>query len=99
MALRNCMLIPIIASRPFWGSGCEFYFIFPSLVLWAVVCNAGIFTASAFDWGEKRGVNVLRNILETNTIGAVRTINSFIPLLRKTANSRVVITSSIAGNV
>ncbi|KAI1286956.1 Retinol dehydrogenase 7 [Halotydeus destructor] len=63
--------------------------------LWAVVNNAGILEYSGVEYGPP-GVGHYSGHLEVNTLGAVRTSKAFLPLLRQTKNSRVVIVSSTA---
>lgn len=67
------------------------------LSLWAVVNNAGIAVSGFLDWGHD--VDDLRRVFEVNVFGVVRVAKNCLPLLRETANSRLVNVSSLAGRV
>lgn len=64
-------------------------------LLWSVVCNAGVYTHIPLDWGPE-GTNQYDRIMKTNAFGVVRVVKTFLPLLKWTKGSRIVMTSSIA---
>lgn len=64
--------------------------------LWAVVNNAGVSNYSAIEWGLSTH-EIFGKLLEVNTLGSVRVTRAFLPLLRKTRDSRVILMSSMAG--
>ena len=66
-----------------------------SSCLWAVVCNAGLYSCQGFDWGSE-GISEYERIMNANTFGSVRVVKAFVPLLKETQDSRIVINSSIS---
>ncbi|CAG2104413.1 unnamed protein product [Medioppia subpectinata] len=66
--------------------------------LWAVVNNAGILHFLPIEWGEE-GVDVYSRQLNVNALGQVRVTKAFLPLLRKTKDSRVINVESLAGRI
>ncbi|CAN7936952.1 unnamed protein product [Ixodes hexagonus] len=62
-------------------------------VLWAVVANAGIFLAMELEWWTMEDV---QRTFDVNVYGCLRTVKTFLPLLRH-SKGRVVITASYAG--
>jgi len=66
-----------------------------SLEFWALINNAGICNFCGIEYGK--GVDIFRNELNVNTLGVVRITKTFLPLLRKTQDSRIVIVGSMAG--
>ncbi|XP_015781146.1 17-beta-hydroxysteroid dehydrogenase type 6 [Tetranychus urticae] len=71
----------------------------PNRKLWAIVNNAGIGGFSAIEWGSDSLKENFHDLFDVNTFGVVRVTRSFLPLLRQTKNSRVVIVGSLAGQV
>lgn len=65
-----------------------------NLKLWAIVNNAGIGNSGAFDWIP---IQTLRRVMEVNYFGVVNITKAFLPLLKKTKNSRIINLSSVAG--
>lgn len=66
-----------------------------SCCLWSIVCNAGVYSCQGFDWGPE-GVPEYERIMNANTFGSVRVVKAFLPLLKQTPDSRIVINSSIS---
>jgi hypothetical protein len=62
--------------------------------LWAVINNAGIGLGGNIDWLTMAAT---RQVLEVNFFGAVATTKSFLPLLKRCKDSRIVNISSLAG--
>jgi len=60
--------------------------------IYALVCNAGIFTVSPAEWEPMRDI---RNIFEVNFFGMVQTVKAFLPSLHK-SHGRIVILASAA---
>lgn len=71
-------------------------FILCPLELWAVVNNAGKLIAHEVIDGNS--IDEIRNVMQTNTFGAVRVTKAFVSLLKETPNSRVVLVSSMASH-
>ncbi|RWS13695.1 retinol dehydrogenase 3-like protein [Dinothrombium tinctorium] len=71
-------------------------YLSPNKKLFAIVNNAGIGHYSGVDWSKPGVDDVYRSQLEVNTLGAVRVTKSFLPLLRETENSRIIIVASLA---
>lgn len=61
--------------------------------LWAVVANAGVFAAMELEWWSLAEMHHHFNI---NVFGCVRTVQTFLPLLRQ-SKGRIVLTASYAG--
>lgn len=61
--------------------------------LWAVVANAGIFVSMELEWLSRSDIYKL---FEVNVFGCVRTVQTFLPLLRQ-SKGRVVLMASYAG--
>ncbi|XP_064483254.1 retinol dehydrogenase 7-like [Ornithodoros turicata] len=61
--------------------------------LWAVVANAGIFLSMELEWMPMKDI---RKLFEVNVFGCVRTVQTFLPLLRE-SKGRVVLMASYAG--
>lgn len=66
--------------------------------MWALVNNAGIFKLHGVDWG-KDGVDDYKDMIDTNTLGSVRVTRAFLPLLKSTKQSRIILVSSIASHI
>ncbi len=64
--------------------------------LWALVNNAGIINFVPIEWG-KQGIDVFKNHMEVNALGQVRVTKAFLPLLRRTKDSRIVNVESLSG--
>jgi NAD(P)-dependent dehydrogenase (short-subunit alcohol dehydrogenase family) len=62
--------------------------------LWAVVNNAGIAPLGALDWLSSESI---KKTMDVNYFGLVSVTQLFIPLLKKTKNSRIINVSSAAG--
>lgn len=65
--------------------------------LWAVVNNAGIAAIHGVEWGS--GVNLFKDCLEINTLGMIRVTRTFLPFLRESPESRLVIVTSVEDRV
>src|SRR3982074_3389515 len=64
-----------------------------------LVNNAGIMI-DAFDKApSEQGLDLWRRTFDTNLFGVVATTNAFLPLIRKSANGRIVNVSSILGSM
>lgn len=64
-----------------------------------LVNNAGIMV-DAFDKApSEQGLDLWRRTFDTNLFGVVATTNAFLPLIRKSANGRIVNVSSILGSM
>jgi NAD(P)-dependent dehydrogenase (short-subunit alcohol dehydrogenase family) len=64
-----------------------------------LVNNAGIMI-DAFDKApSQQGLDLWRRTFDTNLFGVVATTNAFLPLIRKSANGRIVNVSSILGSM
>lgn len=63
--------------------------------LWSIVCNAGVYSCQGFDWGHE-GIAEYERIMNCNTFGSVRVVKAFLPILKMTQDSRIVINSSIS---
>ncbi|GFX63969.1 estradiol 17-beta-dehydrogenase 2 [Trichonephila clavipes] len=63
--------------------------------LWAVVNNAGIQTGFSVELSD---INDFKNCLEVNTLGPVRVVKAFLPLLRQSKGRIVNITSTAGVN-
>ncbi|XP_077558815.1 short-chain dehydrogenase/reductase family 9C member 7-like isoform X1 [Haemaphysalis longicornis] len=61
--------------------------------LWAVVANAGVFAAMELEWWS---IAEMQHHFDINVFGCVRTIQTFLPLLRQ-SKGRIVLTASYAG--
>lgn len=61
--------------------------------LWAIVNNAGIANLHGVEWGN--GVRLFKECLDINTLGVIRVTRSFLPFLRLTAGSRLIIVTSV----
>lgn len=48
---------------------------------------------------EGKSVDDIQKVMETNTFGAVRVTKAFIPLLKDTINSRIILVSSMSAHV
>ena len=68
-----------------------------SSVLWSLVNNAGII--SVHEIIDGKSVDAVQKVMETNTFGSVRVTKAFIPLLKETSNSRVILVSSMSAHV
>lgn len=66
--------------------------------LWALVNNAGIVEYNDCEWGASGAAHFARQ-MDVNAIGLVRTTRAFMPLLRRTRGSRIVMMGSCAGRV
>jgi NADP-dependent 3-hydroxy acid dehydrogenase YdfG len=58
------------------------------------VNNAGICEVGQVEWC---GVETYLKLLQVNTLGVIRVTQAFLPLLRMTRGTRIVITASVAG--
>jgi len=67
----------------------------PNVVLWAIVANAGIAMQGPLEWTSMKDIQHIFNI---NTLGVVRTVKAFLPLVRH-AKGRVVVTASMLASV
>lgn len=63
-----------------------------------MVNNAGIFKLHGVDWGAE-GIADYESMIDTNTLGSVRVTRAFLPLLKQTRHSRVILVSSIASHI
>jgi NAD(P)-dependent dehydrogenase (short-subunit alcohol dehydrogenase family) len=63
---------------------------------WALVNNAGIINFVPIEWG-KQGIDIFKNHMEVNALGQVRVTKAFLPLLRRTEDSRIVNVESLSG--
>ena len=63
-----------------------------------MVNNAGIFKLHGVDWGSE-GVDDYKFMIDTNTLGCVRVTRAFLPMLKQTKHSRVILVSSIASHI
>lgn len=61
--------------------------------------NAGIANFYGFEWGKENDESVFKDVIDVNLLGPIRTIKVFLPLLRKTRNSRIINVGSKAGKV
>ncbi|GMT09314.1 hypothetical protein PFISCL1PPCAC_611 [Pristionchus fissidentatus] len=69
---------------------------YSGITLWAVVCNAGIFTCyGPDDWLT---VNDYKTAVEINTFGVIRCVQAFMDLIKE-AEGRIVVVSSTIGRV
>lgn len=59
--------------------------------MWAVVCNAGICEVGELEWQSLESV---QKVLDINVMGTIRTVKTFLPMLRKT-KGRIVLTASV----
>jgi NAD(P)-dependent dehydrogenase (short-subunit alcohol dehydrogenase family) len=66
--------------------------------MWAVVNNAAVIGLHGIDWGQE-GVEDYRYMLDTNVLGSIRVTKAFLPLLRKTKKSRLLMVGSVAGRI
>ncbi|CAG2171164.1 unnamed protein product [Oppiella nova] len=66
--------------------------------LWSIVNNAGILHFLPVEWGRE-GVDIFKRQMDVNSMGQVRVTKAFLPLLRKTRNSRIVNVESLAGRI
>ncbi|XP_074596078.1 17-beta-hydroxysteroid dehydrogenase type 6-like [Brevipalpus obovatus] len=67
--------------------------------LWAIVNNAGIAHSAAIEWGSDDISEIFKDQFEVNTFGTLRVTRTFLPYLRKTVQSRVIIVSSEASRL
>eukprot|EP01035_Chromulina_nebulosa_P023574 gene23574-30567_t len=67
-----------------------------NIVLWAVINNAGIAPIGYTDW---MNIELFRKVIEINYIGCVAIVKAFLPLLKRTRNSRIINISSLAGKI
>jgi len=65
---------------------------------WALVNNAGIINFVPIEWG-KQGIDIFKNHMEVNALGQVRVTKAFLPLLRRTKDSRIVNVESLSGRM
>ena len=70
-----------------------YIFLF-SECLWAVVNNAGIAAITEIEFCP---IEEYRNVLDVNAIGPIRVTKTFLPSLRKSQGSRIIIVASLAG--
>ncbi|XP_054153453.1 retinol dehydrogenase 7-like [Oppia nitens] len=66
--------------------------------LWAIVNNAGIMHFLPVEWGQE-GVDIFVKQMDVNAMGQVRVAKAFLPMLRKTSNSRIINVESLAGRL
>lgn len=64
--------------------------------LYAVVNNAGIGVPCILEGGAKGSQDIFMKHLQVNTLGVIRVTKTFLPLLRKAKQSRVINISSMA---
>lgn len=62
--------------------------------LWALINNAGIAPSGFLDWMD---IKYFRKVMDVNYFAVVEMIQTFLPQLKKTKNSRVINVSSMAG--
>ena len=62
--------------------------------LWAVINNAGIGPAGCLDWTP---LSLYRLCMEINYFAVVAVSKAFLPLLKRSPNSRIINLSSLAG--
>ena len=63
-----------------------------------MVNNAGIFKLHGVDWGRD-GIADYTSMMDTNALGSVRVTRAFLPLLKQTRHSRIILVSSIASHI
>lgn len=64
------------------------------LKLWTIINNAGVAGGGALDWQPMR---TYRFVMEVNFFAVVAISKAFLPLLKRTENSRIINLSSLAG--
>ncbi|KAL3195133.1 hypothetical protein MRX96_045753 [Rhipicephalus microplus] len=64
--------------------------------LWAVVANAAVPSLGYIEW---QPMSRIQYVFQVNTFGVVRVARAFLPLLRKTSGSRLVIVTSLLGRM
>ena len=62
--------------------------------MWAIINNAGIAPLGAIDW---LSLESIRKTMDVNYFGLIIVTQLFMPLLKKTKNSRIINVSSAAG--
>ena len=63
------------------------------LKLHAVVNNAGIAQAGCIEWDT---IETIKHVYDVNTFGYLRVMRKFLPMLRKTVDSRMINMGSLA---
>lgn len=66
--------------------------------LWALVNNAGVLHFLPFEWGPE-GIDIFTKQLDVNVLGVIRVTKAFLPLLRKSKDSRIVNMGSLSGRL
>ncbi|XP_037580618.1 retinol dehydrogenase 7 [Dermacentor silvarum] len=64
--------------------------------LWAVVANAGVPSLGYIEW---QPMSRIQYVFEVNTFGVIRVARAFLPLMRKTPGSRLVVVTSLLGRM
>lgn len=72
----------------------EKYCNLKKLKIWALINNAGIASGGCVDWVP---MDSYRLIMEINFFGLVAVTKAFLPMLKGTKNSRIIMLSSVAG--
>ncbi|XP_077492450.1 short-chain dehydrogenase/reductase family 9C member 7-like [Amblyomma americanum] len=66
-----------------------------NLVLWAVVCNAGV---ASIGYIDLQPMSRVRRVFDVNTFGMLSVATAFLPLLKK-SRGRIVVVASLLGRV
>jgi len=69
----------------------------PHLELWSIVNNAGILSFIPIEWSPTGSIDLFTKQMNVNCMGQIRVVKAFLPLLRRTEDSRVVNVSSLCG--
>ncbi|KAH6924654.1 hypothetical protein HPB50_021795 [Hyalomma asiaticum] len=64
--------------------------------LWAVVANAGVPSLGYIEW---QPMSRIQYVFQVNTFGVIRIARAFLPLMSKTAGSRLIIVTSLLGRM
>jgi len=64
-----------------------------------LINNAGIHSESSFEILEKTNLDDCLSVYDVNSVGPLRTVKAFLPLLRKGSSSKVINISSESGSI